>query len=100
MQRQFKELFERQGKSVCHAIVTELTKNANIAQQKGKGVPKQLQEAVLVETNSISEERHIEVVIEVTVEELIQHVVIRVKFAPDARPLKKNGKRDWHCIYH
>ena len=78
IKQQFKELFEREGKLNRHKLRIEY-KKTQITQQKGRRVPKQLQDAAQAKIDRLLEEGHIEKVNEVTDKQFIQPVVITVK---------------------
>ena len=100
LQKEFKELFNRQGQIRGHTVKIEFKPVAKITQQKGRRVPIQLQEAVQEGIERILSEGHIEKVTEVTDKEFIQPVVITVKrdkslkIALDARELNNELIKD------
>ena len=93
MKTKFPKLFSRQGKINGHRIKFEFKKDAIVTQQKRRGIPLQLQEAVEAEIDKLLEESHIRIVETVSDEVFIQPVVVTVKkdktvkIALDARSL-------------
>ena len=77
----FPKLFEQKGRIKNHQIHAELYDGTIPKQQKGRGVPVQLRQAVQQEKNRLLQEGHIVKVDEIKEDVFLQPTVITVKKA-------------------